>query len=107
MKSKRKVVSSHQKMKGSKHFSNIFLNFLSLFHQLDEIKDNIEKETFALENSLDDLRNIITPRQIGKFLLEVEKVSQLVEFINKIVKKHRDCKLFSTESLFLGTQKVY
>lgn len=51
-----------------------FRLFNSLFLQFDEIKENIEKETFTLENGLDDLRNIITPKQIGKFLLEVEKV---------------------------------
>lgn len=41
---------------------------------MEEIKENIEKETLSLENGLDDLRNIITPKQIGKFLIEVEKV---------------------------------
>ena len=42
---------------------------------MEDIKENIEKETFTLENGLDDLRNIVTPKQIGKFLLEVEKVN--------------------------------
>ena len=54
---------------------------IRFFIQLDEIKENIEKETFNLENGLDDLRNIITPKQIGKFLLEVEKVSKLKNII--------------------------
>ena len=56
------------------NFENSIFLIFSYFMQLEEIKENIEKETFNLENGLDDLRNIITPKQIGKFLLEVEKV---------------------------------
>lgn len=76
MKTKKRVLTSQQKLK-----AYIILNFIyitkdknRLFLQMEEIKENIEKETLSLENGLDDLRNIITPKQIGKFLIEVEKV---------------------------------
>lgn len=38
------------------------------------MKDDLLKETNNLENILDEFRNIYKPRDIGSFLLDVEKV---------------------------------
>ncbi|CAD8198269.1 unnamed protein product [Paramecium octaurelia] len=59
-KSQRRIISDKNKL-------------LEILTQFQEIKEQLYNKTSQVENFIDELRNILTPTQVGKFLIGLEK----------------------------------
>ena len=46
-----------------------------LVQKLNEMRKMLHKQTYNLENMVDELRNVFSPKQIAKFLLFIELVN--------------------------------
>ncbi|CAD8128080.1 unnamed protein product [Paramecium sonneborni] len=58
-----------------------------IIKQLQNVKENLDQKTNSLENFIDDLRKILTPIQVAKFLLGLEKNKFQKEFNIQILGK--------------------
>ena len=61
-------------MKGIFYIDKKKINFISLVHNLNQVRKNVLKQANSLQAVVDDFRNYLTPTQTAKLLLVLERV---------------------------------
>jgi len=61
-------------LKGIFYIDKKKINFISLVHNLNQVRKNVLKQANSLQAVVDDFRNYLTPTQTAKLLLVLERV---------------------------------